>query len=167
MGGLHTVFFFVLLLRCRVTLGNSFPFAVICFICLENGSAVIGLQMVWRHGVVYEQYSFKLKNNYFNISQWTKHHNEYHSFSQNTISGWKARDSKLSVTQSYPALPHKWQHTRLPCLSPTFGACSNSSPSSWWCHSTVSSSVVPFSSCLHLSEDFKCLFKVQTFEVNV
>ena len=61
MGGLHTVFFFVLLLRCRVTLGNSFPFAVICFICLENGSAVIGLQMVWRHGVVYEQYSFKLK----------------------------------------------------------------------------------------------------------
>ena len=111
MGGLHTVFFFVLLLRCRVTLGYSFPFAVICFICLENGSAVIGLQMVWRHGVVYEQYSFKLKNNYFNISQWTKHHNEYHSFSQNTISGWKARDSKLSVAQSYPALPHKWQHS--------------------------------------------------------
>ena len=32
--------------------------------------------------------------------------------------------------------------------SPTPGACSNSSPLSQWCHSTISSSVVPFSSCL-------------------
>ena len=40
------------------------------------------------------------------------------------------------------------QHTRLPCTSPTPGACSNSCPWSWWCHPTISSSVVPFSSCL-------------------
>ena len=40
------------------------------------------------------------------------------------------------------------QHARLPCLSPTPGACSNSCPSSQWCHPTLSSSVVPFSSCL-------------------
>ena len=40
------------------------------------------------------------------------------------------------------------QHTNLPCPSPTPGACSNSCPLSWWCHPTVSSSVVPFSSCL-------------------
>ena len=33
--------------------------------------------------------------------------------------------------------------------SPTPGACSNSCPLSWWCHSTISSSVVPFSACLH------------------
>ena len=39
-------------------------------------------------------------------------------------------------------------HTRLPCPSPTPGACSNSCPSSWWCHPTISSSVVPFSSLL-------------------
>ena len=37
---------------------------------------------------------------------------------------------------------------RLPCPSPTPKACSNSCPSSQWCHPTVSSSVVPFSSCL-------------------
>ena len=40
------------------------------------------------------------------------------------------------------------QHTRLPCPSPTSRACSNSSPSSWWCHPIISSSVVSFSSFL-------------------
>ena len=44
--------------------------------------------------------------------------------------------------------PHGWQHTRPPCPSPTFRACSNSCPSSRWCHPTISSSVVPLSSCL-------------------
>ena len=44
--------------------------------------------------------------------------------------------------------PNGLQHTRLPCPSPTPRACSNSCPSSWWCHQTISSSVVPFSSCL-------------------
>ena len=44
--------------------------------------------------------------------------------------------------------PHGLQHTRLPCPSPTPRSCSNSCPSGWWCHSTTSSSVIPFSSCL-------------------
>ena len=44
--------------------------------------------------------------------------------------------------------PHGLQHTRLPCPSPTPGAYSNSCPLSWWCHPTISSSIVPFSSCL-------------------
>ena len=44
--------------------------------------------------------------------------------------------------------PHGLQHARLPCPSPTPGAYSNSCPLSWWCHPTVSSSVIPFSSCL-------------------
>ena len=39
-------------------------------------------------------------------------------------------------------------HTRLPCPSPTPGAYSNSCRSSWWCHPTISFSVVTFSSCL-------------------
>ena len=43
---------------------------------------------------------------------------------------------------------HGLQHTRLPCLSPTPGSCSNSCMSTWWWHPTISSSVVPFSSCL-------------------
>ena len=43
--------------------------------------------------------------------------------------------------------PHGLQHARLPCPSPTPGAYSNSCPSGWWCHPTISFSVVPFS-CL-------------------
>ena len=44
--------------------------------------------------------------------------------------------------------PHGLQHSRLHCPSPTPGVCWNSWPLSWWCHSTVSFSVVPFSFCL-------------------
>ena len=44
--------------------------------------------------------------------------------------------------------PHEPQHARPPCLSPTPGAYSNSCPLSWWCNPTISSFVVPFSSCL-------------------
>ena len=44
--------------------------------------------------------------------------------------------------------PHGLQNARLPCPSPTSGAYSNSHPSSQWCHSTISSSVSPFSSHL-------------------
>ena len=42
--------------------------------------------------------------------------------------------------------PHGLQLIRLPCPSPSPGACSNSCPSSQWCHPTISSSVNPFSS---------------------
>ena len=44
--------------------------------------------------------------------------------------------------------PHGLQYTRLHCRSPAPGACSNSCASSWWCHPSISSSVVPFFSCL-------------------
>ena len=53
--------------------------------------------------------------------------------------------------------PHELQHARPPCPSPTPGVHSNSHPSSQWCHPTISSSVVPFSSCsqsLPASESF-------------
>ena len=40
------------------------------------------------------------------------------------------------------------KHTRLPCPPPTPRACSNSCPTSWWCHRTIAFSVIPFSSCL-------------------
>ena len=46
------------------------------------------------------------------------------------------------------ATPWTAAHTRPPCPSPTLGAYSNSCPSRQWCHPTISSSVVPFSSCL-------------------
>ena len=44
--------------------------------------------------------------------------------------------------------PHESQHTRPPCPSPTPRVHSDSRPSSQWCHPAISSSVVPFSSCL-------------------
>ena len=45
-------------------------------------------------------------------------------------------------------LTHGLQYAGTPCPSPTPGACSNSCPLSQWCHPIISSSVVPFSSCL-------------------
>ena len=44
--------------------------------------------------------------------------------------------------------PHEPQHTKPPYSSPTAGVYPNSCPLSWWCHPTVASSIVPFSSCL-------------------
>ena len=44
--------------------------------------------------------------------------------------------------------PHESQHARSPCPSLTPGVHSNSCPSSWWCDPAISSSVVPFFSCL-------------------
>ena len=62
------------------------------------------------------------------------------------------------VVQSCTTLrPHGLQHARPPSPSPTPRACSDSCPSSWWCHPTISSSVTPFSSCpqsLPASESF-------------
>ena len=54
-----------------------------------------------------------------------------------------------SVIQSCLTLwPHGLQHARLPCPLPTLGVYSNLCPLSQWCHPTISSSVVPFSSWL-------------------
>ena len=44
--------------------------------------------------------------------------------------------------------PHGLQHAKLPCPSPIPRPCSKSFPLSWWCYPTVSSSAIPFSSCL-------------------
>ena len=54
-----------------------------------------------------------------------------------------------SVQSLSPTLrPHGLQHSRIPCPSTTPGAYSHLCPSSWWCHPTISASVIPFSSCL-------------------
>ena len=60
----------------------------------------------------------------------------------------------LSSVQLSPSVvsdslqPHELQHTRPHCPSPTPGVYPNSCLLRWWCHLTISSSVVPFSSCL-------------------
>ena len=70
---------------------------------------------------------------------------------------WYMRKSKMQAISSvqfsrsvlYDSLPpHQLQHARLPCPSTTHRACSNSCLLSQWCHPTISSSVIPFSSCL-------------------
>ena len=48
--------------------------------------------------------------------------------------------------------PYGRQHARLPCPSPTPGPCSNSCPSSRWCHPTVSFSVIPSTPAFRLSQ---------------
>ena len=61
---------------------------------------------------------------------------------------------KFSSVQFSPSVmsdslrPHEPQHARLPCPSPTPSVHPNLCPLSQWCHPTISSSVVPFSSCL-------------------
>ena len=52
------------------------------------------------------------------------------------------------LVMSNSSWPHGLQHARLPCPSLSPGVCSNSCPLSQWCHPTISSSVIPFSSCL-------------------
>ena len=48
----------------------------------------------------------------------------------------------------YCLQPHGLQNIKLPCPSLSPRVCSNSCPLSRWCHSTISTSVIPFSSCL-------------------
>ena len=58
--------------------------------------------------------------------------------------GFFCSDTESCLTQQ----PHRLQHARLSCPLLFPRICSNSCPLSWWCHSTISSSVTPFSSCL-------------------
>ena len=48
--------------------------------------------------------------------------------------------------RSYSLQPHGLQHASIPYLPPSPGACSNSCPLSWWCHPTIWTSVITFSS---------------------
>ena len=66
-----------------------------------------------------------------------------------TIISFSSRFFRVQFSRSVMSnflWPHGLQHARLPC--PTPRACSNSCPSHPWCHPTISSSVIPFSSCL-------------------
>ena len=72
-----------------------------------------------------------------------------HSLLLDTFSGYLLSSVQFSHSVMSGSLrPHGLQHTRLPCPSPTPQACSNSCPSSQWCHPTISFAVVPSSSHL-------------------
>ena len=72
-------------------------------------------------------------------------------FKPPSVTGTRSYSLSLQFSRSVVSdglWPHGLQYTRPPCPSPTPGACSNSRPSSQWCHAAISSSVVSFSSCL-------------------
>ena len=94
------------------------------------------------------------------------------------LNHWTVREVPFQSVQSLSCArslqPHRPQHAKLPCPSPTPRAFSNSCPLSRWCHSTISSSVVPFSSCLQsfpasgsfpLSQFFQSMAKVLKFQL--
>ena len=73
---------------------------------------------------------------------------------------WQTYISSVQFSHSVVSDPlwrQELQHARPPYPSPTPGVQSHSRPSSWWCHPAISSSVIPFSSCLQslpVSESF-------------
>ena len=78
---------------------------------------------------------------------WWKHVHVYSSTYHITLLQFSSVQFSHSVV-SDSLQPHGLQHTRLPCPSPTPGVYPNSCPMSRWCHTTISSSVIPFSSRL-------------------
>ena len=67
------------------------------------------------------------------------------------------------VSPVHSLQPHGLQHARLPCPSPTPEAFSNSCQSSLWCHPTISSSVIPFSSHLQSFQASGSFLRTQFF----
>ena len=79
--------------------------------------------------------------------------------------------SEVSVQLSHSVVsdslwPHGLQHARLPCPSPTPGTCSNPCPLSQWCHPTISSSFIPFYSCLQSSQH-QGLFQLHSSKASI
>ena len=80
-----------------------------------------------------------------------------HHADGDTGSGYRHKINSYKTVVVVQSLSRIWlfatrelQHTKLPCPSPSPGACSNTScPLSQWCHPTISSSLAPFSSCPH------------------
>ena len=72
-------------------------------------------------------------------------HQQPYSYGSVLVCSGSVQFSRSVVSDSLR--PHEPQHARPPCPSPTPGVYPNSCPSNWWCHPTLSSSVVPFSSC--------------------
>ena len=100
--------------------------------------------------ILKDQIKINMKKRCFSLSLWidVNSKNVSHSvtFSFLQPHGFSVQFSSSVLSNSLR--PHESQHARPPCPSPTPEACSNSRPSIQWCHPTISSSVIPFSSCL-------------------
>ena len=80
------------------------------------------------------------------IVSWREWNQVYHTTQQKAFLSFDQSELSHSV-MSDSLWPHKPQHARPPCLSPTLRVHPNSCPLSRWCHPAISSSVIPFSSC--------------------
>ena len=69
-------------------------------------------------------------------------------FSSSLLSAISSVSQFSHSVMSNSLRPQELQHTRPPCPSPIPGVYPNSCPLSWWCHLSISSSVIPFFSCL-------------------
>ena len=113
----------------------------------------------WQHGDV----GFKSIENGLKFQTCTVMDNSGDLFFKQCISSVQSL-SRVHSVMSSSLRPHGLQHTRLACPSPTPGACSNSCPSSRWCHPTILFSVVPFSSCFQSFSEAGSFPKSQFFE---
>ena len=93
-----------------------------------------------------------MKTSLLNFEEYSLPYVQFWNSSTNKTENWKnpmfpssVQFSRLVMSDSLR--PHEPQHARPPCPSPTPGVHPNPCPSSQWCHPTISSSVVPFSSC--------------------
>ena len=114
---------------------------------LEKGMATHSSILAWRSpwtekpGELQPMGSQRVRHNWV-TSTFTFSYNYWHS-------GCIYNSVQFSCSVMSNSLQPYWlQHARLLCPSPTPRACSDSCPLSQWCHPTISSSVIPFSSCL-------------------
>ena len=95
----------------------------------------------------YDQLLMHIISLHFYVTLWFKFNFTLHTSIMNTclvqFTSFHFSQSVLSNS----LWPHELQHARPPCATPTSRAYPNSCPLSWWCHPTISSSVIPFSSC--------------------
>ena len=103
--------------------------------------------MTYQKQIILALYSSKLNREIHGSLATLLSHWEYHTLIHLTTDILCQFQFSCSVV-SNSLQPHRLQHASLPCLSTTPRACSDSCPSSRCYHPTISSSVVPFSSCL-------------------
>ena len=125
-----------MLMYCVFTLDSVFK------LVLPKGS-----ELTWQTSMLYSYIVRLIYVNEYNVFVWKS------ALLQNSCQlfyglGWLSSVQLSHSVVSDSLRPHEPQHARPPCPSPTPGVYPNSCPFSWWCHPTISSSVVPFSSCL-------------------